>query len=380
MTAASVSHQRSLISPRFSAEGSLEPKNLQPSQLPLIAEVKSRLQAGTYKLERSACPCDEATGIVISEVDRYGLPLNFVVCTACGTIRIDPYLDSQSLEDFYGRFFQQMYARATDIESYFQKQSTYGEKILALTKDWLRPGSVICELGCGAGGALNVFHKNGYRITGCDYSAELIEAGKKRGLPDLYEGSLKDNQGGPAVDLIYLHHVFEHVDRPIELLRECRNQLAPGGRIIVMVPDVSSIDRSKFIAGDLLIFLHIAHKYNFSFEGLRRLAARAGFDIRRLKPDPKMQTGWSQMPELWVEFVPAAASNDLLTLPATLEGKSHGAKMFNYLRRTEKLFSLGLCRGQLSARLLHVKDSVTMNVNRIRRVTPAKIIHRLRRV
>ena len=379
-TAASVSSQRRLISQRFSAEGSLQPKNLQPSQLPLIAEVKSRLQAGIYKLEGSACPCGDSTGVVISEVDRYGLPLNFVICTACGTMRVDPYLDVQSLEDFYGRFFQQMYARATDIESYFQRQSAYGEKILALTRDWLRPGSLVCELGCGAGGALNVFQKNGYRVTGCDYSAELIAAGKNRGLANIYEGSLKDNQGGPAADLIYLHHVFEHVNRPLELLQECRNQLAPGGRIIVIVPDVSGIDRSNFIAGDLMAFLHIAHKYNFSFEGLRRLAVRAGFDIRRVKPDPKIPTSWSLMPELWIEFVPAAAFNDSPTPPATLEDEGHGAQMLNYLRRTEKLFSLGLCRGQLSVRLLEVKHSIETNLNRIRRVTPAKIIHRLRKV
>ena len=380
MAAASLSDQKSLISARFSAEGSFKPKNLQPSQLPLIAEVKSRLLAGTYKLERSDCPCGEATGIVISDIDRYGLFLNFVLCTACGTIRIDPYLDSQSLEDFYGRCFQQMYARVTDVESYFQRQSTYGEKILALTKDWLRPGSRVCELGCGAGGALDVFQKNGYRITGCDYSGELIAAGKSRGLTDLYQGSLKDNQGGPAADLVYLHHVFEHVNRPFELLRECRNQLAPGGRIIVIVPDVSRIDRSSFLAGDLLVFLHIAHKYNFSFEGLRRLAVRAGFDLRRLKPDANIPTPWALMPELWVEFVPAAAFHDSLTSPATLEGERHGAEMLNYLRRTEKLFSLGLCRGQLLARLLAVRDSIGMNLNRVRRATPAKIIHRLRKV
>jgi SAM-dependent methyltransferase len=318
--------------------------------------------------------------MVISEVDRYGLPLNFVVCAACGTMRIDPYLESHSLEDFYGRFFQKMYGRATDIEAYFQKQSMYGEKILALTKDWLKPGSLVCELGCGAGGALNVFQKNGYRVTGCDYSPELIAAGKSRGLGTIYEGSLKNNPGGPAADLIYLHHVFEHVDRPLELLRECRKQLAPGGRIIVIVPDVSRIDRSTFIGGDLLVFLHIAHKYNFSFEGLRRLAIRAGFDIRRMEPDSRIPTPWSGMGELWIEFVPSAALSDSPKRPATLEHENYGAQMLNYLKRTEKLFSLGLCRGQLMAQLLDAKHSIQMNVNRIRRVTPAKIIHRLRKV
>ena len=102
--------------------------------------------------------------------------------------------------------------------------------------------------------------------------------------------------------------------------------------------------------------------------------------MRRLEPDPKLQTSWSVMPELWIEFVRVAASKNSLTLPVTNKSESHGVEMLSYLRRTEKLFSLGLCRGQLSARLLDVKHSIKMNLRRISKVTPSKIIHRLRRV
>src|SRR5687768_6730072 len=97
---------RHILSPRFSVEASHQPANLQPAQLPFIEEVKARLRSGEYKLERSPCPCGEREGAVISEVERYGLPLTSVVCTACGTVRFDPYLDGPSLEDFYKRFYQ----------------------------------------------------------------------------------------------------------------------------------------------------------------------------------------------------------------------------------------------------------------------------------
>lgn len=366
---------RLILSPRFSVEAAPPPANLQPTQLPFVAEVKARLRGGEYGLESSRCPCGEAAGVVISDVDRYGLPLTFVVCSACGTIRIDPYLDALSLEDFYTNFFQQMYARASDVPSYFQRQSAYGEKLLALTKDWLKPGSRVCEIGCGAGGALDVFQKNGYQVTGFEYSPELVAAGKERGVRNIYQGSLGDNEAAPEADLIYLHHVFEHVNNPVELLRQCGNRLAAGGRIVVIVPDVSRIDRSRSLLGDLLIFLHIAHKYNFSVEGLRRLASRAGFNMRTLRPDPNIQTHWSHMPELWVEFVPAAAGDTQLS--ATEVG-THGEKMLRYLRRTERLFSFGLCRGQLDARTLALRTSLRINLNRVRGITPRKIMRRLR--
>jgi SAM-dependent methyltransferase len=375
MVLAASSECRRLISPRFSSAASTAPTNFQPSQLPYIDEVKSRLAGEAYKLKSSACPCGETRALIISEVDRYGLPLTFVLCAACGTIRIDPYLDALSLEDFYVRFFQQMYARATDIASYFARQKNYGEKILALARTWLKPGSRVYEVGCGAGGALDIFQRNGYQVAGCDYSAELIAAGEERGVRNLCYGSLKDIQAHlPEVkaDLIYLNHVFEHMNDPLSFLEECRMLLAPGGRIIITVPDVSKIDSFACPAGDLMQFLHIAHKYNFSFEGIRRLGRRASYRVGRLAPDPKIQTPHSIMPELWIELVVDEVAES--QSESVLARRDHGDEMLKYLRRTEKLYSVGLCRGQLLARLKTGKNNLT----RLRRVTPAKVVRKIR--
>jgi len=375
------SHPKLLISPRFSFKALSQPVNLQPSQLPFVDDVKSRLLDGTYKLETSPCPCGEVQGVVVSEVDRYGLPLNFALCTACGTLRIDPYLDKSSLEDFYTRSYQQMYARATDVDSYFLRQKSYGEKTLVVAEPSLKPGSWIYEVGCGAGGALEVFQSRGYQVAGCDYSAELIAAGRQRGVRNIYHGSLNDippQPDGAKADLIYLHHVFEHVNHSLEFLKECRNHLAPGGKIIIIVPDVSRIDSFACPAGDLLQFLHIAHKYNFSFEGLRRLGGRAGYQVGRLTPDPRMKTPCSHMPELWVEL----AAHDVATGPDQTSfmatAGSDGNHVIEYLRRTEKLYSLGLCRGQLLERLSAGKNSLEKNMLRLSRVTPAKVIRKLK--
>ena len=339
------------------------------------------LQGGGYRLETSPCPCGEASGVVISEVDRYGLPLSFVLCTTCGTVRIDPYLDSSSLEDFYTRSYQEMYGRATNVESYFLRQRSYGQKVLAVAQHSLKPGSWIIEVGCGVGGALGVFQSNGYQVAGCDYSAELIAAGRERGIRNIYHGSLKDLQtklDGAKADLIYLHHVFEHVNHPIAFLEECRNHLAPGGKVIIIVPDVSGIESCACPAGDLLVFLHIAHKYNFSFEGVRRLARQGGYQVRRLTPDPKMQTHCSHMPELWVELVLDDVATEPESVSAMPAGRRNGSKMLRYLRRTEKLFSLGLCRGQVLQKLSAGKNTVERNLLRLRRVTPAKVIRKLK--
>ena len=374
------SYPKILISPRFSAEASSRSNNIQPSQLPFIAEVKSRLENGEYKFKTFPCPCLEDQGTIISEVDRYGLPLTFVLCSACGTVRIDPYLDAASLEDFYTRSYQQMYARATDVDSYFLRQKSYGEKVLDVAEPGLKPGSWVFEIGCGAGGALNVFQGRGYNVAGCDYSGELISAGRERGVQNIFQGSLK-NIAPPSdakADLIYLNHVFEHVNHPLELLKECRNRLAPGGSIMIIVPDVSGIDGFTYPTGDLLEFLHIAHKYNFTLEGLRRLGRQAGYRVRLLKPDPTLQTHCSVMPELWVEFVIDEAALRPEGISDATASISDGNGMLKYLRKTEKLHSLGLCRGQIENRLDRSKNFLKANLNRLSRVTPAKVIRKVK--
>ena len=369
-------HPRQLISPRFSASAAPVTQTLKPSQLTFIAEVKARLHNGEYRFENSACPCGAGDGPIISEVDRYGLPLTFVLCASCGTIRIDPYLDDASLADFYTHFFQQMYGRVPNVENYFGQQAKYGERVLAAVKSWLKPGSRVYEVGCGAGGALNVFKNNGYAIAGSDYSAELIAAGKERGVENLYCGSLTDIPGQAKGDLIYLNHVFEHMNHPLEFLQTCRSRLAAGGRIVIIVPDVSRIDRFTVPAGDLLQFMHVAHKYNFSFVGIRRLSANAGYSVRRIRPDANIETPHSIMPELWLELTGDAEVHASVSVKA--EPSNDGTKMLRYLQKTETLYARGFCRAQLAQRLKGKRESLEYNLSRLRRATPAKVLRKLK--
>ena len=315
---------------------------------------------------------------MISEIDRYGLPLTFVLCDDCGTIRIDPYLDKASLEDFYTSSYQQMYARSTDVEAYFLRQRTYGEKVLDVAREFLKEDSWVYEVGCGAGGALSVFQSNGYRVAGCDFSPELIAAARQRGIPNVFNGTIRDIRSEKNPDLVYLHHVFEHINDPLAFLQECRDIVAPEAKIIIVVPDVSRIDRFSCPAGDLIQFLHIAHKYNFSYEGLGRLAERAGFRTDHLQPNPAMQTPCSHMPELWVALTKEDESFGLDVPSGGTPAPVLGPIMLKYLQRTERLFSSGLCRGQLILKSQAVKSFFYGNLQRLRRATPGKVIRKLK--
>lgn len=331
------------------------------------------LAAGTLALERSACPCngerDFARGAreddVIAERDRYGLPLTSVLCSSCGTIRLDPYLTPPGLEYFYKSLYQQMYGRSADVDSYFARQAFYGTKILKTVQHDLPRGGVVFEVGCGAGGALKMFQDAGHIVAGCDYGGELVAAGRARGVPRIYHGSLEEAAsvlGERKIDLLYLHHVFEHLNDPADFLIQCRRFLSARGSIVVIVPDMLGIDRHIVPAGDFLQFLHIAHKYNFTLKCLQRLGAQNDYEVLKLVPDHRLKTPWSVAPELWVQLrpfgeqPPSSSSSRRCVAATNDDAAADGAKVFAYLMRTEKKYALGLCRGQLKIKLARMRD------------------------
>ena len=296
-----------IISPRFQKKGfTFHSDSI--LQMEHITSVKQKLESGTYTLKTNTCICDESKGIVIAEVERYGLPLNSELCLNCGTVRINPYPDEESITDFYAHEYQYMYNRSSDSVAYFERQKQYGIKFLSLAESFLQKENWVLEIGCGAGGALVPFQNFGCRVVGCDYDTRLLDYGKQNGLSDLYFGSLNDlNKHLPSVkaELIFMNHVFEHVENPLELLKGCKQKLNPSGKIIISVPDLIKVDQFDFFKGNLLPMFHIAHKYNFTVEGLTILAGKAGLNCKVLQPDPAFITHTSIMPELWVEFEPA---------------------------------------------------------------------------
>ena len=64
------------------------------------------------------------------------------------------------------------------------------------------------------------------------------------------------------------HYVLEHVTDPVAVMRKLRGLLAPGGRLLVSVPDVLSNP------GDLIVVDHLSH---FTCNSMARALTMAGF-------------------------------------------------------------------------------------------------------
>jgi 2-polyprenyl-3-methyl-5-hydroxy-6-metoxy-1,4-benzoquinol methylase len=106
----------------------------------------------------------------------------------------------------------------------------------------LAPKSIL-DVGCGTGHLLGVLadrmDPGPTRIVGVDHSAAGIQRARAL-LPgatwlvdDLYSLSLK----GEPFDLVLCTEVLEHLDEPERAVHVLRAHCAPGGRVVVTVPD-----------------------------------------------------------------------------------------------------------------------------------------------
>jgi len=332
-----------IISPRFDRCFSDPSSRLAREQASQIAAFRSLLEADEFPLTTSKCPCGESgLSTTVATIDRYGLPLNTVVCETCGTLRFDPYLDGPSVERFYTEYYQSLYGRSPDLPAYFLRQTAYGQKILRFLNGYTTNRRRVLEIGCGAGGALSVFAEAGWDCAGCEYDASLVTYAQSRGLDGVRHEVLAktlDRLGPHSCDLVFSHHVFEHVWNPEEQLQTAATLLKPNGLLLHIVPDILGIDRSDFPAGDALQYLHIAHIYNYTQRGLELLAQRVGMRARRVTP-PILSTPWSHASEMWIVFSLAERIDSIANAVET------GEMVRKFLQRTEFKFRYSLCRPQ----------------------------------
>ena len=150
----------------------------------------------------------------------------------------------------------------------------------------LPPASRVLEIGSGRGELLAALAAEGHRVSGAEPAAAVGRASLGRGVA-VSDLPLERLEQQPAsLDRIVLWHVLEHLDEPREALERVRPWLAPGGRLIVAVPNLGSLQAA--IGGDRWFHQDVPrHRTQFTAGGLGQLIHRTGFEPRR-RPRPLM--------------------------------------------------------------------------------------------
>jgi 2-polyprenyl-3-methyl-5-hydroxy-6-metoxy-1,4-benzoquinol methylase len=229
---------------------------------------------------------------------------------ACGLLWLDPMPLEEDIAKAYcsyythedgplppGTFFRRMYSymRTGYLESKYDyrcvRRNRWG-RLLAHLLYLHAPRrrsidlSVFClksklngrllEVGCGSGATLEIMNQLGWQAEGVDFDRAAVEQARRKGLT-VHLGTLaKLKLSGNTFDAIGARHFIEHVPDPIEMLRECRRLLKPGGLLVLITPNARSWGHSRFQA-DWRGLEPPRHLHVFTRSSLATACALAGF-------------------------------------------------------------------------------------------------------
>lgn len=103
-----------------------------------------------------------------------------------------------------------------------------------------KEGGSLLDVGCGNGQTLAWMADLGWQVQGLDPDPMAIRVASAKGLK-VNQGTLQSQQfAAESFDAIFMSHVIEHVHDPLSLMKECYRVLKPGGRLVIITPNIRS--------------------------------------------------------------------------------------------------------------------------------------------
>jgi SAM-dependent methyltransferase len=211
---------------------------------------------------------------VLSTVARDRSSLQTVICDHCGLVWTDPR-PVEDIEEFYRKDYRLQYKGVLEPKrKHVYRACMLAKQRLQKIRAFLKPHSLVLDIGAGGGEFVYVLNRHGYHVHGIEpnqgYAAYAIQ---EYGL-DITVGLVqKLDLPAQTYDLITMWHVLEHLEDPFGTLSRLYEWLRPQGRLIIEVPNVEALCVSppnRF---------HLAHLYNFNRPTLECMGQKAGFSV-----------------------------------------------------------------------------------------------------
>lgn len=197
----------------------------------------------------------------------------YVRCADCGLIYLNPRPLPEELSVYYNRDYlvnPTIYLRGRrDAEELLDYIECYRDK-----------KGCLLEIGSSYGLFLDVARKRGWNVKGVEISKKAVLFAKREFHLDVFEGVLANSPFAQKSeqDVISAWHFLEHLPDPLEELKLMYRALKPGGLLVVLVPNINSLDFLWF--GKFWGWISPpAHIYLFSPKTICALLKKVGFKV-----------------------------------------------------------------------------------------------------
>ncbi len=236
--------------------------------------------------ESPVCPLCESSqsGVVVGQRGRFGMQVRNVACCHCGLVYVTPRPDHDAMMAYYRGTYREHYGdvrypvagggtAGVGEPGYAEALDAWhgGQAENSLALGGARQGARVLEVGCRHGRTLELMKQRmGIAAFGIEPGPAEAAQARAAGV-DCFTGTLEEFDSEERFDQIQLFHVLEHFHEPLEQLLRLRELLAPGGKLVLEVPNL-------YQPYGLLEenFFQNVHLFSFSPNTLPALCKRAG--------------------------------------------------------------------------------------------------------
>jgi 2-polyprenyl-3-methyl-5-hydroxy-6-metoxy-1,4-benzoquinol methylase len=208
-------------------------------------------------------------------------------CASCDCLFIDPLPTTQEIATFYPAdyWWNAGPGKLNALEAIYRRIALRDHLsfIASAAKGTGAPRGRLLDVGCGSGTILGLMKRQGFDVTGVDFSREAAEiAGAQNGVKVIVGSLHNADFANESFDVVTLFHVLEHVTNPRDVLIEARRILQPNGRLVLQVPNIGSWQFRVF--GTKWYGLDIPrHVIDYSKQSIYRLLEETGFVPVRIR-------------------------------------------------------------------------------------------------
>lgn len=184
-------------------------------------------------------------GVILLKKGKFSI----IDCLKCKFIHAVPFLEKSNIKNFYEKKFYNQ-NRKKDYFKHQKKDLDWWNKIfeerLSKFHKILKKKGTILDVGCGPGFFLNFAKKRGWKVNGIEPSIDAVNYGKKKLGIKINHGDLSLLKKFKNVDIVYTHGVLEHLEDPINFIKQAEKCLSKKGLIFTSV--ANDFNQIQFLA------------------------------------------------------------------------------------------------------------------------------------
>ncbi|MCR4334880.1 MAG: methyltransferase domain-containing protein [Patescibacteria group bacterium] len=227
--------------------------------------------------------CDKNVTTIITKELRKGEKRNVYLCENCELGILDSNLSAEELKKFYSEEYRKIgtpnISHNSNPQELFDTYSKFQEERIKILSPYLNKKTKLLEVGCSAGMFLYNVKNQVKEIVGIDFDKKSAEYTSKKCGCKVYTTDIKETPlPKKYFNVIVAFQTLEHVKNPHDFINNLKEYLAPGGMIVMEVPNLyDALVYLYDLPKHKRFYYHSSHLWYFTEKSLKLIIDKSGF-------------------------------------------------------------------------------------------------------